>query len=120
MGGKIKAAVAEYTGPSGYAKADKPTMKSHDAASGNARAAGKFADNMQGYTRGELQEIKFATVGLEERIHGEYSFRPKWIGDDRIRALLQDALNDPKFNARMKADIEGALGRMHVKKPNDL
>lgn len=110
VGGKIKTVVAEYTGASGYAKADKPAVKPHNAS--NARAAGKFA--------GKVEDFRILSGGdwndslkiRQPPIHGEYYQRI--LSDDGVGKLLEEALKDPQFTDHL-SDINRRLIELNKK-----
>ncbi len=87
---KVKAAVAEHTAGSGYAKAEKSASKHHSDASTLARAAAKFSEG-------------------REPLHGEYiSMRPI-ITEERVQRIM---LDHPEYRARLEnalAEVEKFL-----------
>lgn len=93
VGGKIKTAVAEHKGASAYAKADKTEVKPHDASASTARAAEKFGRRI-------------------ENFQFEHYLRP--YTDDKIHALLQETLKDPK----LKAHFEDVLRELDCRNLN--
>lgn len=101
--------VAGLFGACSYSETEKPAVKPHDAAASNTHAAGKFAGNA-----GDL--LTRTDVIVEARsikpIYGERYERLKLlISDDKIEAIMREALNDPSLTPEARRLIKAELGR---------
>lgn len=125
VGEKIKTAVAEYAGASGYAKADKPAVNWFEAAVIKQREheAKKFAANAEDFlnrNKGEvvdveplsIKEYKAAFKRNFPPIHGEYYRRMEPIVTDyQIRAILENAAKDTSLSPEQLRNVLDELGK---------